>query len=155
MTTTDHAAAFMAAVKGIPVHFVTKALRDFTTGTDWTRCPKTYIARCYADAKTNKSSHDARRFFQLTDLQALRQRALELRERARQYQKDKADSRERWVKSVQAERRNREALLADAARWRKLLHEVSHGRATVTPLEHASIAHAEGVITYIDSIKEA
>lgn len=41
-------AAFMAAVRGIPTHHVTKALSSMTPGINWTRCSKKSMADAYA-----------------------------------------------------------------------------------------------------------
>lgn len=60
---TDHKAAFMAAVKGIPVNFVTRAMNVQTIGRNWSGSSKEYMARCYAGAHvgttaTNKTLKD-------------------------------------------------------------------------------------------------
>lgn len=44
MTTAAH---FMAAVRGIPAHHVTKALNCFTWGVDWSKCSKRHMAEEY------------------------------------------------------------------------------------------------------------
>lgn len=160
MSTTDHAAAFMEAVKGIPVHFVTRALRDFTTGTDWTRSPKTWIAARYAEAKAGKSSYEAHRFALLTDLNKLRERALELQETTRRYRQDLEDAHARSVAEAQAARLAREATLTDAARWRKLWDEVDQGRVQIVVVNQADgcsegelITDAGELVDHIDTIQ--
>jgi len=42
---------FLAAVRGIPNHHVTKALGSLTPGTDWAGCSKSHMARALDDAE--------------------------------------------------------------------------------------------------------
>ena len=45
-----HEEIFMAAVRGIPTHHVTKALSALTPGINWMKCSKTHMAESYANA---------------------------------------------------------------------------------------------------------
>ena len=45
---------FMAAVRGIPAHHVTKALNRQMSGIDWSRCSKGLMAQEYENAHTKE-----------------------------------------------------------------------------------------------------
>lgn len=70
MIDPDKKAAFMAAVRGIPNHHVTKALNTLTPGTDWRNSTKNSMSGAYAGSYGPNSGYTR------IDLELLRLRAL-------------------------------------------------------------------------------
>jgi hypothetical protein len=68
--------AFMAAVRGIPTHHVTRALNSLTPGIDWRGTTKGRMAEAYGDANTPGTRYS---YYQLRglNLAVLRLRALQ------------------------------------------------------------------------------
>lgn len=152
MSTTDHAAAFMEAVKGIPTNFVVTALNQMTMGVNWRGCGKQHIADTYAASFKGKTAIWDNQKLREIDLQKLRTESLNKWTDHKEWKRRRDAAQEETKKLRASERLAREAQLADAARWRKLMHEVDHGRATVTPTRRASICLSEGLAAYIDTI---
>lgn len=98
---TDHKAAFLAAVKGVPNHVVTRVLNEFTPGTSWTRCGKEHIAECYEKAKgPNPVSHETDRFKKLTDLVEFRRALLVTQAAAVKDRADRKAADERQMAAI-------------------------------------------------------
>lgn len=125
-THTDHAAAFLSAVKGIPANFVARALREFTTGTDWTHCSKVRLAEAYADAKTGRSGMHT---FAPFTLDALRSEALRLQTQAAGYRQLKATWAAKAQEQYRDAQRKKQQRLDDMALVRARLdhHRERHG----------------------------
>jgi hypothetical protein len=72
MAVTDKGKEFLAAVRGIPAHHVTKALNTYTPGINWARCTKQLMAEQIDYALHGKYGH---KILLTIDLQQLARRA--------------------------------------------------------------------------------
>lgn len=126
-THADHAAAFLAAVKGIPANFVTRALREFTTGIDWVRCSKARMAEAYADAKAGRGGMHT--FAPFKTLDALRSEALRLQTQAAGHRHLKATWAAKAREQYRDAQRKKQQHLDDMALVRARLdhHRERHG----------------------------
>lgn len=104
MTEADHKEAFLAAVKGVPNHVVTRVLNNVTTGPVWTRCSKDYMAQCYAKAKRpdHPLGHEQRRFANLTNLDEFRRTLLDAKTTAIKYRADREAAEARRMAEITA-----------------------------------------------------